>query len=496
MKLKRRSLMVLLSTVALAQGLVYGNTLSLNYDGSTHVYDKAPITLYVNNTEVTAGVMPPVQIDGYVLVPIREVFQALGATVQWKSSEKKVYIEKDNSLIVLELNSKEAWVNGEIKEMDIAPKEINEKVMVPIRFISETLGYDVDWLGIERTVHIKEKNTIFDSNLNAGTINQGINNGEISNDYVQEADSLKNEISTVFPFLQYDSNMQKLTLVGVSGLSSQDITITNDYNKHKITFNMNNSSLEGIEASSWQGKLGYLKSVKVMKTDMGAQMVVETNRLCETILTEDQNGITISFVKPNEKYDKIIVIDPGHGGDDSGTRSNGVNEKDLTLSYGKALYKLLENNEDIKVYMTRPEDYYATVGDGVVGKQYPTLNMRVALSNEISPDMYISVHVNYATTASASGIETYYYTSSDKRGQTFANMVQNALVEEFGLRDRKTKHGDLYVIRETNDPAILIETGFISNDTDFGIITAPDYPERFANVVYECILEYYNRGLN
>lgn len=493
MKLKQKSLMMFLSAITLSQGLVYGNTLSLNYDGITHVYDKEPITLYVNNMEVTSAVMPPVQIEGYVLVPIREVFQALGATVQWKSSEQRVYIEKDNLLIVLELNNKEAWVNGEMKQMDMAPKKINEKVMVPIRFISETLGYEVDWLGVERSVHIKEKNNMNESNMNESNMNES--NMNINQDIMSDNVS-GSEINNIFPFLHYDSIKQNMTLSFAADVELEDIAVIDEYTKNKIIVDINNSTLEEFESGSWKGNLGYLESVQVIKTNTGAQMIVETNRLCATTLSKEQNNIIISFMKPNEKYGKIIVIDAGHGGDDSGTTGNGVKEKDLTLAYSKALYNLLEANENIKVYMTRIEDCYATVGDGVVGKQYPTLSMRVALANEISPDMYISVHVNYADAVSANGIETYYYTSSDNRGQTFANMVQNALVEEFGLRDRKTKHQDFYVIRETNDPAILIETGFISNDTDFNTITAADYPERFANTVYECILEYYNRGLN
>lgn len=341
--------MVLLGVVSLSQSLVYGSSLSLKYDGSTHVYDKTPITLYVNNMEVISEVMPPVQIEGYVLVPIREVFQALGATVQWKSSERKVCIEKDNSLIVLELNNKDAWVNGEIKEMEIAPKEINEKVMVPIRFISEALGYKVAWLNNERSVHINEQTSIIQSNSN---INQDFSNNQIISDEISQNNNMSymNEINSIFPFLNYDSIAQKMTISdGGAGISVSDITVNDNYTKRKMTFTINNSALEDVKPGSWKGKIGYLKAVNVTKTNSGAQITVETSSVCAVDLSKGQDGIVINFMKPNQKYNKIIVVDPGHGGADDGTRCNGVKEKDITLRCGKALFNLLEADNNIKV---------------------------------------------------------------------------------------------------------------------------------------------------
>lgn len=507
MRLKLKNLMVLMGIVSLSQSVTYGAQMTLNYDGKSHVYDKEPISLYVNELLVESSIMPPVQIDGYVLVPTREVFSAMGANVQWKSTEKKVYIEDQKSLIVLQLNSNEAWVNGEVKTMDMAPKVINDKVMVPIRFISETLGFKVDWLGVERSVHIRGEGNS-DKNINSGNhiLGDSENSQDITNNVTdnredimidhKEEEVIEDTLEKQLPFVHYNPTARMMTFSEGLSMRINDITVDDIYTKNKIIFTINNANLDEIVEGSWEGTLGDLKSVTVTKTDYSAQIVVETNTLCATTLSMVDDKVAISFMKPREKYDKIIVVDSGHGGSDYGTSANGVNEKDLTLAYGKALCKLLEADERIKVYATRPEDAYATEGDGIIGKQYPTLDMRVNLANEISPDLYISIHINYYTGETANGIETYYYNSSDKRGQTFAKMVQEALVNEFNMTDRKAKHGDLKVVRETNDPAILIEAGFISNANDFEMITSSEYPNRFAQVIYNCILEYYAQGLS
>ncbi len=497
MRLKLKNLTVLIGLICTSRMTTYGAAMTLKYDGTAHIYDKEPIALYVNNEVVESSIMPPVQIDGYVLVPTREVFNAMGATVQWRSEERKVYIEDQNSLIVLELDSHEAWVNGEIKVMDMAPKVINDKVMVPIRFISETLGFHVDWLGVERAVYITEKNSVINqggTNDNTPEGGQDIGIEELPEDNISEEviDTQWDSLSKVFPILTYDNVTQTMAIA--EDIAVSDVEVEDIYTKRKIVLHINKPL--DITESSWQGHLGYLKGVTVTKTGTGIQIAIETNTVCATTLSQQNGQLMIQFMKPREKYDKIVVIDAGHGGSDNGTSANGVNEKDLTLAYGNALCTLLEGNDNIKVYATRAVDLYATEGDGIVGKQYPTLDMRVNLANEIVPDLYISIHINSYSNISPNGIETYYYASSDSRGQIFANMVQEALVNEFNMTNRKAKHGDLKVIRETNDPAVLIEAGFISNPTDYEILTAADYPNRFAQVVYDCILSYYMQGLN
>ena len=466
------------SILCLVQSQVYAAELTLTYDGKIHTYDKAPISLYVNNQIVESSIMAPVQIEGYVFVPIREVFDAMYATVQWKPSEQKVYIESEdnNSLMVLTLNSEEVWIDGEIKKIDMPPKVVNEKIMVPIRFISETLGYSVEWFNDTRTIYINKATNIINKEEN--TFNMYDNNTQI------------------FSMLDYNEATGSIVLSEALGISVSHINVKERPMKRQLIFNINGGNLEQLIPGTWKGTLGHIKEITITKESNNAQICVTTDTVCAEQITSEAGKVNIQFVKPREKYDKIIVLDPGHGGDDSGTSYNNIYEKDLTLAYGNALYELLQQDVGIKVYSTRTEDLYGGNEGGIAGKQYPTLEMRVAMANEINPDLYISIHVNSYGEA-PNGVETYYYeVASDTRGKTFASMVQKALVNEFAMNDRHIKTADYFVIKNTNDPAILIETGFITNIKDRKIITSETYPIRFANTVYNCILNYYVQGLN
>ena len=197
---------------------------------------------------------------------------------------------------------------------------------------------------------------------------------------------------------------------------------------------------------------------------------------------EGEKGIVLQCVKPSEKYDKIIVIDAGHGDHDPGARAGGIEEKNLNLKFALALKNVLSQNPGIKVYMTREDDTFLE------------LNERTEMANAIDPDLFISLHINSADNLSASGIETYYTTKADTRNKAFATIVQNALISTFGKKDRGVKSNTYVVTKNTNAPAILIEIGFISNDGDRAMMCADGFAEQYASVLYQCILDYYAQG--
>lgn len=98
--------------------------------------------------------VPPTSINGRTMVPLRIIFEALGAKVAWDGKTQTITGTKDNTVTVLKLNSKEAKVNGKIVLLDVAPVSINNRTLVPVRFISESLGANVDWDGTTKTVII------------------------------------------------------------------------------------------------------------------------------------------------------------------------------------------------------------------------------------------------------------------------------------------------------------------------------------------------------
>jgi hypothetical protein len=132
--------------------------LDLTIDGNTTLYEGPTITLLLNgNTFVPQeGQMPPVIIENRTLVPVREVFENLGGSVAWDGDTRTVTVQKGESTIKLVINNKLAQVNDEQKELDVPAKIINNKTMVPVRFISENCGLTVSWDGATSTVSITE----------------------------------------------------------------------------------------------------------------------------------------------------------------------------------------------------------------------------------------------------------------------------------------------------------------------------------------------------
>ena len=181
--------------------------------------------------------------------------------------------------------------------------------------------------------------------------------------------------------------------------------------------------------------------------------------------------------------DRIIVIDPGHGGRDPGSSAGGVSEKQIALDISKRVQKKLQN-AGATVYLTR------------TGDTYPELSDRTQFASKMFAESFVSIHTNSFHNTSANGTEVWYNTSSNQNGaesKQLAGLIQNKIIQKVKTTDRKIKDGPFYVIRNNQMPAILIELGFISNPSDREKMTNDYYANLFADAIYEGIVEYYSR---
>ncbi len=168
----------------------------------------------------------------------------------------------------------------------------------------------------------------------------------------------------------------------------------------------------------------------------------------------------------------IVVIDPGHGGADSGA-VDGNNEKDAVLAISLQVAKILERH-GVKVILTRNGDYF-------VG-----LDERVKISDQAKADIFVSIHANYYDRPEAMGVETYHY----GKGEELAQAVQKSIVNRLAVVDRGVKSARYLVLRKSNIPAILVETGFISNKIEGAMLATPLYRKRMAEAIARGILKY------
>jgi N-acetylmuramoyl-L-alanine amidase len=214
-----------------------------------------------------------------------------------------------------------------------------------------------------------------------------------------------------------------------------------------------------------------------------------------------------------------IVIDPGHGGHDTGTIGpNGLEEKDLVLDVAKRLGKLLDARLGADVIYTRQDDTFIP------------LETRTAIANQEEADLFVSIHANSSRDPDARGVETYYlnFTSnanalevaarenavSDKsihelqdlvkkialkekieESREFAANVQQSLhsglsTKSPGIRDRGVKKAPFIVLIGANMPSILAEISFVSNPGDEKRLETAEYRQRIAESLYKGISKY------
>jgi N-acetylmuramoyl-L-alanine amidase len=167
----------------------------------------------------------------------------------------------------------------------------------------------------------------------------------------------------------------------------------------------------------------------------------------------------------------VIVIDPGHGGKDVGAIGNGIYEKNIVLAISLQLGQTLQQMGYAVVY-TRTDDTEVE------------LQPRVNVASQVKADAFISIHANsLATRASqVSGIETYYAPGSASGGQ-LATAVHNQIIIGTGAIDRGVRTARFHVVVKTTMPAILVETGFVTNPRESADLNSKPYQERMANAI-------------
>ncbi|MDV2684328.1 N-acetylmuramoyl-L-alanine amidase [Alkalihalophilus lindianensis] len=190
--------------------------------------------------------------------------------------------------------------------------------------------------------------------------------------------------------------------------------------------------------------------------------------------------LNISTPGSNGLTNRVIAIDPGHGGTDPGAVANGLRETDITLGIGRELEKLL-NNRGANPFLTRTNDTFIP------------LEERAKMANDRNADLFVSIHANAFSSSSANGVESYWNsTHSSADSKKLAESINKYLASDLGMNNRGVKEAGFVVIRQSRMPAVLIEVGFITNTNDANKMKQPDFYNKAANAVLKGIEDYYN----
>ncbi len=699
------AIIILMSVLFANQSLVFAN--------NSNIYS-TNIKLFINGNEMKDLPMPPVIYNDYTLVPAREVFEPLGAVVDWKSETKEIYVGKDNELLILQINNKIANFNSDELEMNIPPQIINNKTMIPLRFVAETFGLEVEWKGDKREAHVNEiiieepeptpspipsptatprptasaspsttpsaspsttpNNTnirkaedisptqiteqthpettinnitfpsgssssfviqassaiskvektllpdnrlvldFYNANLGLSKTIYNINNGSVgqvrvsqfqtepekivrvvfelnqgirfstgissdrnrinldfesntvlsvnfssngNEDYIDLTfqneptintmyllspervvvdvmlaklnNPIEKEINGRFANLmrtaQFNETTARIVLelkqtakhnVSINGKTAR-ITLTEptyrniQYNPDNATviINKNGTNLQAAKightdmyldgkyilnlGGDFSSLLGYgdylinnegINSVTIETKNGQTQLIIKESSIFAFVVTEDSNKLYVKKVKPKEIYDRVVVLDPGHGGTDPGASGNGETEKTIVADIANKAKALLEADGRTKVYLTRSSDVYVDHMDRVN-------------TGEQAGDMFISIHTNAAKNNPVpNGTETYYYPHSNDSTigistQKMADIIHKHLILNLGTNDRKVKTESFIVIKYNTIPSILIETAFISNPDDAALLGSDEFRQKIAKAICDGVNEIF-----
>lgn len=189
---------------------------------------------------------------------------------------------------------------------------------------------------------------------------------------------------------------------------------------------------------------------------------------------------------------RVIVIDPGHGGADPGAQNSGLKEKDINLDISIRLRKILESKGCI-VILTREVDKDFYLPGFVLGRmaKRAELDNRINMATENNADLFISVHTNSFPRPNTYGMETYYHLNSSP-GKALAELIQKQLTQLQSDNKRKSKAGDYYLINQSKMPAVIVEVGFISNPRERNLLLSNNYRDSIADAIGTGIEHYFN----
>ncbi len=439
---------------------------------------------------------PPVIIDGRTLVPARAVFEAMGGSVSWNEAAREVAVTVRDVDVNLKIDSKIAYINGSGKQLEVPARIIKNRTMIPVRFVLEAVGCEVSWDDKNRVVGIVSSS----EETKELTVIGSIGLSQAGNRVTVDADR---EITDFTTFKM--SNPSRMVFdIGNAKLGISDGAINTGENPFfkAIRYSQYTKDSVRIVADLTMYSSGTASRSDSMRTAYLTFEVNEPEALGDviepdgTISSADQAILDQYGLAPveAEAQHKIVVIDPGHGGSDTGSRGfeNGaavLNEKDVNLDVALRVRKMLEA-AGARIYMIRTDDVTIPLYD------------RQDTANLLGASLYAAIHNNSYTNGTPSGTEVHYHGKSDPpldgiSAMELAENLQRTLASNLGLPNRGTKVSpELAVLRRTVMPAVIIEGAFISNPNDLNYMKTDDFREKYAMSAAKCIIEALNRSID
>lgn len=278
----------------------------------------------------------------------------------------------------------------------------------------------------------------------------------------------------------------QLSLKLPDGVEGSAVLVSNDYLTQTIRIEVPGTDTSYFDNYPIAGSSNHIDTLSYTREGEEGVIEIVMDKVYELDTQYDSEYYYFNFVAPQEIYDKVVVIDAGHGGRAPGATKQGVNEKDIDLAIVLQLQKIFaESDSNIGVYFTRTDD------------SNPTFDQRVQLANKSDANLFISVHNNSIKSgrmSSTKGTQVMYDESSE-RSKDFAQICLEEVTEEIGSKNKGLVEGDsIYIIRTSEVPVALIEVGFMTNQEELNLLRTEEYQWQTAQGIYNAILRAFEEG--
>lgn len=360
------------------------------------------------------------------------------------SKTNKINLTRGSQKLVLTLNSTTATINGKRITLPSAPRKVyyparkKNYIMIPGDAVAKNLQLNYTW----------------NNRLLSGLITQkGSTSAKPATTTASNTSTTSTTLGSKTKITASASNYS-IRIKKPSGLSTSAVTCVDDYSNKRLRIIVNGNYKTFFSTSSNR----YVKeSLTYNVTYSGGKTYIDlkTSTIKGFSISQTSSYIYVKYADPKKMFYRVVVVDAGHGGSDSGAVGNGYYEKNMTLKIVQSIKSNFDKNSTYKVYYTRLSDWY------------PSLSYRYKMANEVSADRFLSVHINSSDSSSSKGTETLY-----KTYKSYAQTLQSSALTGMGYASNSSYNrglkyrSDLAVLNGPKMTTSLVELGFISNKTE------------------------------
>lgn len=461
------SLALLFSNAATTPAAISaGKYYTIQYTHSKKKVKKKAIDARYNNKIISTKM--PGYIEGstsmYSAYWIFGRCSSLGTKYSYSSSRKQITLQRNSQKLVMTLNQRTATLNGKKFTLPSAPRKIRyvakkkNYIMVPGDSVAKKLGLSYSW----------------NNRLLAGILSKGsTTTSSTPSNSQQTTNAQPSKPTGSTTKINASASNYSIRIKKPSGLSSSAISSNDDYWNKQLQIIVNGDYREFFNNSANRAIKDSL-TYKVSYSGGKTYINLVTSAIKGFSVTQTDSYIYVKYAAPKDMYSRVIVIDAGHGGKDSGAVGNGYAEKNMTLKIVQNIKANFDSNPLYKVYYTRLSDWY------------PSLTERYSLANSVNADRFLSVHINSADSSSAKGTETLYKDYKTYAGIIHTSSLSGMAYTKGSSYDRSLVYRPgLAVLRGTKMSSALAEMGFISNKTEAARIDARS--QAIGSALYQAI---------